>query len=43
MSAQDLADRLEADAIQRYLLMRSVWWPCWGAAAKVPRRTQPRR
>lgn len=36
---RDAADRAEAAAVQRYLAMRRLWAPCWGAGThRRPRR-----
>ena len=37
MTPEQLADRAEEAAIQRYLAMRDLWRPCWGTI-QPPRR-----
>lgn len=41
MTPEQLADRAEQAAIERYLMMRGPWRPCWGviASARKPRPT----
>jgi hypothetical protein len=34
MQRQELADRAEEAAIARFLAIREVFWPCWGAKAE---------
>ncbi|MFN2451270.1 MAG: hypothetical protein ABR541_02835 [Candidatus Dormibacteria bacterium] len=44
MSPEQRADLAERSALERYLAMRELWAPCWGARRTTaePRRTRPR-